>query len=224
MFGKLPRVTQLSCYWAPLRHVVRLVDMATARGAKNVLVIGSGRGFTDTIADQLPGLHGLVSMSDLKTGNLAKACDRLPQWDLCICTLELADLAELPTILTAISPVMLNGRTIIGFSLNYDAARVPMDGAWIDSMSRLRDTRRFYFAGSVGSARVIRKYRDDADSYQAGGYSIVRPPMFVLRLLKIAALALVANRTEAAIAPEGFPAPPPACTSVTIEVVVDANT
>src|SRR5262249_44717215 len=40
IFGTLPRVTQLSCYWAPLRHVVRLVDTATARGAENVLVIG----------------------------------------------------------------------------------------------------------------------------------------------------------------------------------------
>jgi hypothetical protein len=222
MFGKLPRVTQLSCYWAPLRHFVRLVDMATARGAKNVLVIGSGHGFIDTIADHLPGLHGLVSMSDLKTGNLAKACDRLPKWDLCICNLEPAELAEVSTILTAIKPVMSNGGTIIGFYLNNDAAPIPMDGAWIDSMSQLRDRRRFYFAGSIGSARVVRKYRDAANSYRPGGYSIIRRAMFVLRLLKIVPLALVANRTEAAIAPEGFPAPPPVCTSVTIKAVVDA--
>src|SRR5262245_38886744 len=58
--------------------------------------------------------------------------------------------------------------------------------AWIDSMSRLRDTCRFYFAGSVGSARVIRELRDAADAYRTGGYSIVRSTMFVLRLLKIA--------------------------------------
>jgi len=116
---------------------------------------------------------------------------------------------------------MLNGGTIIGFYLNYEAAPVPMDGAGID-MSRLRDTCRFYFAGSVGSAGIIRKYRDADDAYRTGGHSIVTRAMFVLRLLKIVPLALVANRTEAAIAPEGFSSPPPVCTSVTIEVAVDA--
>jgi len=221
IFGTLPRVTQLSCYWAPLRHVIRLVDTATARGAKNVLVIGSRQGFINTIADHLRGLHGLVSMSDLKTGNLAKAFDRLPKWDLCICNLELAELAELSTILTAVRPVMLNGGTIIGFYLNYDAAPVTMDAAWIDGMSRLRDTCRFYFAGSIGSARVMRKYQDAGNLYRTGGYSIMRGAMFVLRLLKIVPQALLANRTEAAIAPEGFSIPPAVCTSVTIEVVVD---
>ena len=224
IFGTVPRVTRLSCYWATLRHVVRLIDTAVVRAAENVLIIGSKQSFISTIADHLPGLHGLVSMSDLKTGNLAKAFDRLPKWDLCVCNLELAELAEVSTILTAIRPVMSNGGTIIGFYLNYDATPVTMDGASIDSMSRLRDTRRFYFAGSAGSARVIRKHRQAANAYRTGGYPIVRWAMAVLRLLKIAPLALVANRTEAAIAPEGFPAPPPACTSVTIEVVVDANT
>src|SRR5262249_52469236 len=44
VFGKRPRVTQLSCYWASLRHLVRVVDEATARGARNVLVVGGGDG------------------------------------------------------------------------------------------------------------------------------------------------------------------------------------
>src|SRR5262249_18263002 len=93
-FGKLPRVTQLSCYWAPLRHVVRLVDAASAAGARNVLIIGSTHGLIDTIADHLPGLHARVSMLDAKTGNLAKVFDRSPQFDLCVCSLEFAELAE----------------------------------------------------------------------------------------------------------------------------------
>jgi len=88
-------------------------------------------------------------------------------------------------------------------------------------MSRLRDTCRFYFAGSIGSARVMRKYQDAGNLYRTGGYSIMRGAMFVLRLLKIVPQALLANRTEAAIAPEGFSIPPAVCTSVTIEVVVD---
>jgi hypothetical protein len=217
IFGTLPRVTQLSCYWAPLRHVVRLVDTATARGAENVLVIGSRQGFINTIADHLPGLHGLVSMSDLKTGNLAKAFDRLPKWDLCICNLELAELAEVSTILTAVRPVMSNGGTIVGFYLNYDATPVTMDWASIDSVSRLSDTYRVYFAGSVGSARAIRKYRDAMNLYRMSGHSILKSAMLVFRLLKIAPLALVANGTEAAIAPESFSSPPSVCTSVTIE-------
>jgi hypothetical protein len=119
IFGTVPRVTRLSCYWATLRHVVRLIDTAVVRAAENVLIIGSKQSFISTIADHL-GLHGLASMSDLKTG--AQAFDRLPNWDLYICDLELAELAEVSTILTAIRPVMLNGGTIIGFYLNYDAA------------------------------------------------------------------------------------------------------
>src|SRR5262249_20974804 len=121
MFGKLPRVTQLSSYWAPLRHVVRIVDMATARGAKNVLVIGSGHGFIDTIADHLPGLHALISRSGMKTGNLAKAFDRSTRFGLCICNLEFTDLAEFSAIVATVRPLMLDGGTIIGFYLNYDA-------------------------------------------------------------------------------------------------------
>jgi hypothetical protein len=221
IFGTVPRVTRLSCYWASLRHVLRLVDTATARGAENVLVIGSRESVVSTIADHLPGLHGLTSMSDLKAGNLAKTFERLPKWDLCICNLELAELAEFSTIVTAIRPVMLNGGTIIGFYPNYGATPITMDRARIDSISRLKDRHRFYFAGSVGSARVMRKYRDVANAYRTSGHSIVRRAICVLRLLKTAFPALVANRTEAAIAPEGFSSPPPVCTSVTIEVVVD---
>jgi len=44
--------------------------------------------------------------------------------------------------------------------------------------------------------------------------------ILVLRLIKLGLEALIANRTEAALAPEGFSTPPPICTSVTIEVVL----
>jgi hypothetical protein len=221
MFGMLPRVTQLSCYWAPLRHLVRLVDAAVARGADNVLVIASGNGFINTIADHLPGLHGLVSMSDLKTGNLAKAFDhRARNCNLCICDLEFADLIEFSDVVAAVRPVMLNGGAIIGFYLNYDATSVAVDGV-SNSISRLKEVPRFYFSGSPSSVRVIREFRDIARSYRAAR-SFVRAAMCILRLLKLTPQALVANRTEAAIAPEGFSTPPPSCTSVTIEVVVEA--
>jgi hypothetical protein len=226
IFGKVPRVTQLSCYWAPLRHLVRLVDAAVAGGAKNVLIIGSPHvSVIGTIADDLPGRHGLVSMSGLRTGNLAKAVDRWPKWDLCICNLELADLAEASAIVTAIRPVMSNGSTIIGFYLNYqcyDSLPLPMDRASIDSIFRLKDTTRVYFAGSIGSSRVIRKFRDAVNSYRTNSHYVVSAAMLVLRLLKITPQAVVANRREAAIAPKGFSVPREVCTSVTIEVVVDA--
>jgi hypothetical protein len=216
MFGKLPRVTQLSCYWAPLRHVVRLVDMATARGAKNVLVIGSGDGFIDTIADHLPGLHALISRSSMKTGNLAKAFDRSTRFDLCICNLEFADLAEFSAIVATVRPLMLGGGTIIGFYLNYGATFITVGDVLMNST----EVSRFYFSGSHSSARAIKKFREVADTYRTGG-SFVRRIMFVASFLKLVPQALLANRTEAAIAPEGFSTSPPVCTSVTIEVVVD---
>jgi hypothetical protein len=219
IFGKLPRVTQLSCYWAPLRHLVRLVDTAAARGAENVLVIGSRHGSIETIADQLPGLHGLVSMLDLKSGNLGKALDRGPYWDLCICNLEFAELIEFSTILSVVRPLMSKGGTIIGFYLNYDAAAIKVDGASIDGISQLSDKPRFYFAGTPASVRAIRKFRAASNSYQRASDSFVKGTMFVFRLLKTIPLTLAANRAEVAIAPVGFSTPPPICTSITVEVV-----
>src|SRR5262245_35436490 len=154
-FGKLPRVTQLSCYWAPLRHFVRVVDEATARGARNVLVVGAGNDFIDSIADHLPGLHGRVSMSDLKTGNLLRAFDRPPQFDLCICKLDFAELGTFSTLIDLLRPVMSKGGTIVGFHLNYETRPLTLDSACIDRASRSNDVLRCYFAGSAGSARVI---------------------------------------------------------------------
>jgi hypothetical protein len=222
IFGKLPRVTQLSCYWAPLRHLVRLVDTAAARGAENVLVIGSRHGFIEMIADQLPGLHGLVSTLDLKSGNLEKALDRAHNWDLCICNLEFAELTEFSTILNIVKPLMSRGGTIICFYLNYDATGITVDGAFINSMSRLSDIPRFYFAGTPASVRAIRKFRAANNLYQTASYSFLKGIMFGFRLLKAVPLTLAANRTEVAIAPVGFSTPPPICTSVTIEVVVES--
>ena len=217
IFGKLPRVTQLSCYWASLRHFVRVVDAAAARGARNVLIVGSEDGFIDSIADDLPGLHARVSMSDLKTGNLVRAFDRPPQFDLCICKLESAELGLLSTLIGLLRPVMSKGGTIVGFHLNNDTRPLTLDVAWIDTLSRSYDVR-CYFAGSPASARVIAKFREAALSSSTSSYSFV---MFVLRLLTIAPQALRANRAEAAIAAIDSTSTPPACTSVTIEVVVD---
>ena len=217
MFGKLPRVTQLSCYWASLRYFVRVVDAAAARGARNVLIVGSEDGFIDSIADDLPGLHARVSMSDLKTGNLVRAFDRPPQFDLCICKLESAELGLLSTLIGLLRPVMSKGGTIVGFLLNNDTRPLTLDSAWIDTISRSYDVR-CYFAGSPASARVIARFREAALSSTTGSYSFL---VFVLRLLTIAPQALRANRAEAAIAATDSASPPPACTSVTIEVVVD---
>jgi len=215
MFGKLPRVTQLSCYWAPLRHFVRVVDAAAARGARNVLVVGSGDDFIDRTADHLPGLRAVVSMSDLKTGNLVRAFDRPPQFDLCICELEFAELATFSTLVGLLRPAMSKRGTIVGFHLNSEMRPFTLNGARIDGISRSDDVVRCYFAGSPASARVIAKFRDAASS--ATGSFVV----FGLRLLKIAPQALRANQAEAAIAPIDSTSPPPVCTSVTIEVVID---
>jgi hypothetical protein len=222
-FGKLPRVTQLSCYWAPLRHLVRLVDTAAVRGAENVLIIGSRHGFIDMIADRLPGFHGLVSMWDVKSGNLTKALARAPNWDLCICNLEFTELTEFSTIITVVRPLMSNGGTIIGFYLNYEATAITVDDALIDCISRLSDVPRFCFAGTPASVRAIRKFRAASNLYQTASYSFAKGVMFVFRLLKILPLTLAANRAEASIAPVGFSTPPPICTSITIEVVVEST-
>jgi hypothetical protein len=218
IFGKPPRVTQLSCYWAPLRHLVRVVDEATARGARNVLVVGAGDGFIDRIADHLPGIHAVVSMSDLKTGNLLRAFDRPPQFDLCICKVEITELDALSTLIGLLRPVMSKGGTIVGLHLNYEIRPLTPDSAWIDRIARSNDVLRCHFAGSAASARVIAKFQEAARSSSADAYSFA---VFFLRLLKMAPQALHANWAEAAIAPINSASPPSVCTSVTIEVIVD---
>jgi hypothetical protein len=218
IFGKLPRVTQLSCYWAPLRHLVRVVDEATARGARNVLIVGAGDRLIDSIAEHLSGLRAVVSMSDLKTGNLLRAFDRPPQFDLCICKLEIAELEAFSTLVGLLRPMMPRGGRIIGLYLNYESRPLTLDRAWIDRIGRSNDVLRCYFAGSAASARVIAKSQEAARSSSADGYSFV---VLFLRLLKLAPQAVCANWAEAAIAPINSASPPSVCTSVTIEVIVD---
>src|SRR5262249_9452112 len=159
---------------------------------------GAGDGFIDSIADHLPGLHAVVSMSDLKTGNLLRAFDGPPQFDLCICKLKIAEVGAFSTLIGLLRPMMSKGGTIIGLHLNYENRPVTLDTAWIDRIARSNDVLRCYFAGSAASARVIANFQEAAArSSSPGGYSFV---VFFLRLLKLAPQALRANWAEAAIA------------------------
>jgi hypothetical protein len=122
LFGRVPRVRRLHPYWAPLRHLVRLVDRAIEDGARNVLMIGSGA--ADGIADHLPGVHARLAVAEVVGKNLDKAFDLPSEFDLCICSLTVPEAGAVPAIMRAVTPCMRVGARIIIFlpnlELNYD--------------------------------------------------------------------------------------------------------
>jgi hypothetical protein len=214
LFGRLPRVRMLHPYWAPLRHLVRLVDRTAEHGARNVLMVGGGA--ADGIADHFSGVHARLSLADAVSRNLDKAFDRGTEFDLCICSLTILESICVPEMIRTLTPHMRAGGRIIVFlsnlELNHDLHGHP-------NLSRLftalPTSLRVYFAGGSRSARILRRLRD------------VRSSSYVKRLLMfflvIAPQALAANTEEAAMSEGEGSSCPTSCTSVTIEIEISTG-
>src|SRR5438067_190143 len=219
LFGAVPRVTQLHPYWAPLRHLVRLVDEAAGlETAKVLVVIGKG-GIADRIADPLPGAHGLVSRAEVVQGNLAAAFNQTREIDLCVCPLETSELSEFTEIVRAVRPCMREGGKILGLYPNFDLAPLPMhDGQFLRDLSDLPGTTRVYYAGSAQSARVLRRYRKALAAPNKG--RLGSAARIALALLTLSSNALAANRLEDLVPEDQLSRPPEPCSSLTIEVIL----
>jgi len=216
-YGRPPRVRPLHPYWAPLRHIVDVVDAAAAAGASNVLTVVTGLDLADRVADHLPGLHARVSATELMQGNLIKAFGEPPEFDLCICTLGPDELGQLPDILEAISPCMRQGGKFVGFYPNFSLAALPVDeGTLLRGISAFATSSRIYYAGSSRSSGVVRRFYRGASANSRIGRAVRMAAM----LLLTTASALPANRMEAAVADSHLVHPGPDCTSMTIEVTM----
>ena len=211
LFGRLPRVRMLHPYWAPLRHLVRLVDRAAENGARNVLIVGAG--VADGIADHLPGVHARLSLAETLARNLDKAFDHRAAFDLCICSLTIPESSSVPEIIKAVTPHMrIGGRIIVFLSnleLNHD---LRSDPNLLRVFTELPTSLRVYFAGGSRSARILRRSHNVTSSSY-----FKRLLMF---FLVIAPQAIAANWEEAATSEAPGSSSPAHCTSVTIEIEI----
>jgi hypothetical protein len=158
LFGRWPRVSKLSPYWVPLRHLRELTEYAVARRAKDVLYIGDRSNVSGMLAN-LPGLHAWMSVAGLMTNGTGGTFAQPPQFDICLCDLEFADFARFSEIYAASLRFMRHGGTIIGFHLNADGAPLPIQQNEIARDLHHIPPARVYYAGSPRSAKLLRAFR-----------------------------------------------------------------
>jgi hypothetical protein len=202
-----------------MRHLIRIVDQAASGGAQNVLVVVGSGGVADTVADNLPGLHARVSLADVLPGNLLKSFDQPPEFDLCICSLEISELTQFSEMAKAVSPIMRKGGKILGFHANLSLRPFsPDDMSALRGLFNFPGAARVYYAGSEQSVRLMRKFRDAVSRRGMGMFGALTKTATML--LVVAPAALRANKAEAALPAEQGLQMPAECTSITVEVTV----
>jgi hypothetical protein len=218
LFGKIPRVTRLNPYWSALRYLIRLADQAAAQGARDVLLVGKSAGIAQAIADGFPGVNAAVSMAELRTGNLLFGFEQPPKFDLCICNLDSADLADFPEICKLVQPAISPKATIVGFYLHSDGERLPLHNV-VAARGLVSGPLRTYYAGSPQAARALSRFRAAAGN---SGSRLRRVVRIALMLGLVAPRAAVANWMEAAKSSDDTAQAPHGCVSITIEFVPPA--
>ena len=205
-FGKFPRVTHGNPQWAPLRHVVRIVDAVADAGGTNAFVISSEASPVERLADRFTGKHARVATSVALNDNFPLAFEQRPTFHLCLCILGHPELREFPRIVKAMAPCMRPGGKIVGFHLNPSLAPLPAnDPNLIVALSRLIDPVRVHYAGSPQSAKVLGAIRRAG---AGSGRELVRTARIVLAQLRVLPQTLAINRAETACSRTPRPHPP----------------
>jgi len=213
LFGRWPRVTKLSPYWDVLRHLNQVTEGAAARGAKGVLYVGDRSDISANIA-HLPGLHAWMSVPGLMTGNMAGTFAQPPQFDICLCDLEFADLARFSEIQAAAQRFMRPGGTIIGFFMNADAVQLPVSELAKDLSNIPR--ARIYYTGSNRSANSLRAYRSTLSVPRRSRAILLAA--ILIRLGLLAPKVWISNVVEALASEKRQTTPPVVVTSITTEI------
>jgi hypothetical protein len=216
-FGKFPRVTRRSPLWAPLRHIVRVVDAVADAGGTDVFVISSQVSPIERLTDRFAGKQARFAPSVALSENFPLAFEQRPNFHLCLCILAHAELREFPRIVRAIAPCMRPGGKIVGFYLNPSLDPLPAnDPGLVAALSRLIDPVRVHYAGSPRSRGVFDAIRRAG---AGGGGELMRAGRIVLTQLRLMPWTLAINRAEAAMHEDTL-APPALCTSITLEVTI----
>src|SRR5262249_17386261 len=200
-------------YWDVLHHLHQLVERAAARGAKDVLYVGE-RSNISAILAYLPGLHAWMSAAGLTTGNIGGTFAQPPQFDICLCDLEFADLARFSEIQAAAQRFMRPGGTIIGFLMNADAIPLPINelATGLSNIPRAR----VYYTGSNRSVSSLRAYRS-ALSVPRRSRAIFLANIMI-RLGLLAPKVWISNVVEALASKKRQSTPPAVATSITTEI------
>jgi hypothetical protein len=214
LYGWWPRVSKFSPYWGALRHLHRLTDDATARGATDVLFVGDRSDIVNTIVN-LSGLHAWMSVAGMKMGSLGGTFVEPPQFDICICDLDFGDLLQFSEIDEAVRRFMRPGGTIIAFYLNLDVAVLPITSHELSDIFAGIPHAQIFYAGSDSSARLLRAFRS-ALSLQLR-YSAIVLGALAVRLALIAPQAWFSNVLEARVSKKRQSLPPILPISITIE-------
>jgi hypothetical protein len=214
LFGRWPRVTKLSPYWAALRHLRNLGEAAVDRGAKDMLIIGKRFGIPEAIVS-VSGLCAWMSIHGLMTGGMGGTFAQQPQFDLCICDLELDELVRFSQIQSAAQRFMRSGGTIIGFLFNADVVQLPINdiNELVANLKTINSVQ-IYYGGSERSSNVLKSFRT--------ALSLPRSPRFVsqgklaIKLGLLSARAWLGNTFVARLSePHRLD---PFATSLTIEI------
>jgi hypothetical protein len=226
---RLYRIVLATLAREALRYVTEIVEAARAKGATNVLRVGSSSGLTADIGDHLSGIHAGVSVAGINSGNFTKALVHPPKFGLCICDLDFSELVQFSEILQFVRPLMSEHGTIVGFHFNQNLMRVLPDSV-LPQGRRDRDTVRMFCAGSVTSILVIQEWRRLASLYaERDLVSLMR--FAITALPRIAAVALVGPairtvkrlRSELMFRSKASSSAGISCASITIEVIVSSG-
>jgi hypothetical protein len=186
-------------YDALFRHLSRrilqplsgTIAPALQNGDARILQIGTASGVPATILNGGRGRHVRLLPAAVMTGNLEKAFDTPPVFDLCVCDLNFAELVELPRLVAMIRPFMADRGVISSFHLKEDLVELPPDREFAAEFPA-EDVVRIHHVGSWRVAvmlRILRRLRNLSGSW--AGYRFLA---FVLRRLtvRIGLLVLVA--------------------------------
>ena len=147
-FGEFPRVTHRNPLWAPLRHILRIVDAVAEAGGTDFFVISSHVSPIERLGDRFTGKHARFGPSVALSENFPLAFEQRANFHLCLCILEHADLREFPRIVKAVAPCMRPGGKIVGFHLNRSLEPLPANDSASSPPCRGSSTR------SVSTMRV----------------------------------------------------------------------
>jgi hypothetical protein len=213
LFGKWPRVTKLSPYWAALRHLRQLSEAAVAREAKDMLILGERFGIPEAIVS-VPGLCAWMSIPGLMTGGMGGTFAQPPQFDLCVCDLELRDLTRFSEIQNSARRFMRSGGTIIGFHFNIDAIQLPISdiNELVANLRKIASVR-IYYGGSERSSNVLKAF---CSAFLPHRTRIVFLGKLAIKVGLLSARAWLGNTFDASFSEPHRPNP--LATSVTIEI------
>jgi hypothetical protein len=128
-----------------LKPLSEIIAAAANNSGSHILCVGSASGLPESALTGLNGVRVRVSFAGMMTGNFAKAFNAPPQFDLCVCDLNLAELLEFPLVVAAIRPFIVDRGIIIGFHLKENMAASPSDvvltnGLFTDDFVRIHRT------------------------------------------------------------------------------------